>query len=217
MWNSRKTVLALLLILVLVFAVSCPASAQVTRSGSKLTSETDTSIPFYSVVADDFIASGSVVTTVTIYGGSWPSGGFFPSTFEIRFYSDLSCLPDVVVVAVYVTTAMVTTTFDRTDTDGLPIYKNVITLPTPFYAVVGQQWWCSVRAGDHLIGDQWGVDVSAPLTGCDAAFQSVLLGYPNWTPQSLVPEERDVRMEIGYETPLPVRETSWSRIRGMYR
>jgi hypothetical protein len=190
-------------------------SGQVTRSGSKLTSEvcSSSSPPFASTVADDFVWSGiSGVVTLTIFGGPFGNSNT-PASYSVGIWSDGGCVPMALLVAFSGQTP--TVVFDHWDLDGHQIFEYTFTLNAGL--VQGNLYWISVQADDHPIPDQWGVEMSPLVTGCSAMFESSHFGFPFWTDASLVPVPQDVHMEVTDGGPVPTHPSTWGSIKALYR
>jgi hypothetical protein len=189
------------------------SGAQTTRSGNKLSSEVINNV-VHTEVASDFVSPiGPPVNMVTVYGGPW-GGNWTPTSFNIRFYDDGGCVPVSLIYEHLGETG--SSTFDHTDPgDTFSIYK--IEIPVNFAAAAGSLFWVSVQAANHPGPEQWGIELTNVVQSCEDVFKGAYFGFPNWVPQSAVPEIRDARIEVSYGEPVAVQSTTWGRVRGLFR
>jgi hypothetical protein len=171
-------------------------------------------IDLASELANDFLFEPDL----TVLCWKW-WGGYFAfvpgdplvESFTLRVYADQDGLPGVLLIETVVSSdANEAYCYDQ---GGIPIYEYVHLIEVDFDP---GHYWLSVQARDHLFPPQWGRLAAAWVEQRPAVFKSPHFAYPDWVPaETVFGEAYDASVRLdGY---VPVMETSWGAIKGLYR
>jgi hypothetical protein len=171
-------------------------------------------------IANDFWFAGDR----QVNGARWWGGYFnnygcsdigYATNWNLRFYSDGGCVPDLV-LAEY-PSAFASETGIYCQGGFYPIFEYEVSVGV---AVEGNTlYWFGAQAADHTFPPQCGRVASAGIVGCDSVFKSAYFGYPDWTPCIDV---FGVAFDASQEFELqicgsPVQKTTWGSVKGLYR
>lgn len=168
---------------------------------SSMSSQFDSSYPFDSQLADDFVlAGGGVIESVTFWGGFFNGSPVPVPSFNIIFYEDAGGTPPG----------------GPEDPSGFGTLFNVSATSTPvgddfeytadlgagFAADPGTTYWIAIQAV-FAFPPQWGWSASNTMQGSETYFGFPLLGIPYWTPGAAVfGTPRDAAFQL-YGIPAP--------------
>jgi hypothetical protein len=176
---------------------------------------------FYSEMADDLPDDfqGGSLTGAVFYVAEWGAGWVNPQSFTFEVFNG-ACPPEMNAVASF--------TVDWGQLDPVLVYSGDWTV----YQITGY-WYNHVYIGAHTTlggfsNNNWGdsppycgLVVCDVVSGCGEGYWSAeYWGAPRWTPLSwYFGYEWDVAYcAIGFGTGVvPVNQTSWGRIRSIYR
>ncbi len=196
---------------------------------------------FETEIANDFILPQDCITHVTWWGGYYNedtpcSSGITTPGFNLKFYQDAGCMPDVSPYTwIAVTAGYFTEQSAGCQSGVFPLFKwdaNIAARVRP-----GEIFWFSAQMLAHPFPPQSGRLGAGTVTGCDSAFRSVYFGYPDWTPAiDVFGEWFDASQEftcsesascIGAPPPPPPADVqdprsrsekaSWGSIKSLYR
>jgi hypothetical protein len=177
-------------------------------------------------VANDFVFDADrVIRRVRWWGEYWENttpceAGIVPPGFYLRVYHDFDCLPDEGEhgdpYAEYFAEGPAGEAFVACREDQFPIYSYEWDVEIPISA--GVRYWMSIQMADHGFPPQWGRLTTETTTGCVSAFGGGWLEPPWWmTVTDVVGFPVDFSQEFECDTPVAVQQSSWGRIRALYR
>ena len=183
-------------------------------------SEVIGSAALWSEIANDFILEvDATIMKVTWWGTYWNyAGGDYPtgSGFNLRYYNDAGCLPDVTPFMEYFLPGddCCETLAEGGNMIDQYIYEycHEMTLPAGLY-------WFSAQMADHPFPPQWGRLGADMVQVCDTAFRSPYFGYPDWVPASDVFGDLFDASQMFEDVcnPTATEDASWGAIKGLYR
>ena len=176
-------------------------------NGASLTSsQSDVCYPFESMMADDFMGDGGVMTGGGWWGGFWGGSPVTVESFNIRIYADAGGMP----ADPYAPPLFEENTTEYNETVGDP-YGYCANFAGSFEKVQGVTYWLVVQSV-FCFPPQWGW-ATGDGNGALAWQHFPLLGYDPW-------------IQTAYETAwllyndgggTPTEEASWSEIKSLYR
>jgi hypothetical protein len=157
--------------------------------------------------------AGRVVRTIW-WGGytDWDAGWPHIVTFDVRFYTDVECFPDVL-IAEYI--AATPDTFSMGNcTDGLPCYRYELEVDVP---VASERFWFSVMVAQG-VGDRyppkWGRLGDEMDDGCPTVWR---FGADDPWDVPQIPPDSDASQEFWIEPVTPVEGSTWGAIKEIFR
>ncbi len=166
-----------------------------------------------SEVADDLVIEADGEITHARWWGSFycdppPYGGVVES-LNLRLYLDRDCLPDSLVLEVFVP---INCNETLVQTGNFRIYEYDTSISFPVTA--GQRYWFSAQAGNHRFPPRYGRLSTESLIGCQAAFRSAFFGYSEWVPIARVRTRRQAPRAIRRRRRSPAPGTRAGPLRG---
>jgi hypothetical protein len=174
-----------------------------------------------SEIANDFILDFSATVQKVTWWGTywngdpsidWPTG----SGFNLRFYMDAGCLPDVNPFVEYLLPGDTCCEDYAPGGDGVGDYIYELCVDVPLEPGL---FWFSAQMADHPFPPQWG-RLGADITQiCDSAFRSAYFAYPEWVPApDVFGALYDASQMFEDECiPTATENASWGAIKGLYR
>jgi len=141
--------------------------------------------------------------------------GMTPSGFHLYFFRGDDCLPvGLPEVEIYVPGSVGETFVECAG--GYPLYEYEVEVNVPIPGNV--RYWFAAEMGDHQIPPQWGRLGSDTESGCMSAWGSFAGSEWAWVPaEDMGQYTYDVSQEFECESAVPVRETTWGRVKTLYR
>lgn len=173
-----------------------------------------------SEIANDFLLeSDATIRKITWWGAYWnftdpdqyPTG----SGFNLRFYHNADCVPDVAPFIEYLLPGNDCAEALAEGGDQLcdHVYEYCPELP-----LAPGHYWFSVQMADHEFPPQWGrqgADIP-PIQLCDSVFRSVYFSYPDWHVDPFIWYDASQMFEDECEA-TAIEKTSWGAVKNLYR
>lgn len=191
--------------------------------GWALASQFASDYPFHALMADDFLCcDGRPLVAVEWWGAYWnPGAPPYAADFVIRFYENDagSRFPRPGALLYQQECGAYS---EELLPDQSWWYRYYCELPVPFAQEQGQTYWLSIQAlYPWYEGGQWGWGECVPgdYWGAEAVQIFDVMGVPDWEPISSQDpyEHRECAFVLYKDVINPVRPSSWSMIKGMYR
>lgn len=177
-----------------------------------------------SEVANDFVSNGEGGLQIARWWGGYWNGESQNFRMNLRFYgSRRPSAPDndrgnsvsgVLCYPVAVLQEWLNLDCNQTPVGSVFVYERSLWFDIQY----GVRYWFSAQAVDHEYPPQWGRLGTSYLLECDTMFRSAFFAYPDWTPAQDVFGgfyEASQEFECGGTT--PESETTWGRVRAIYR
>lgn len=170
-------------------------------------------------IANDFLLeTDATIMKVTWWGAYWNSYEGVPTGagFNLRFYMDAGCLPDVNAFEEYMLPG--DDCCERLADGGDMITTYVYEHSMRADLVAGLHWFAAQMA-NHSFPPQWGRLGADRVQNCDSAFRSEYFAYPTWVPAAQVfGEVYDAsQMFEDEDNPTATVLTSWGAVKELYR
>jgi hypothetical protein len=172
-------------------------------------------------IANDFILEvDATVRKVTWWGTYWNGYEGIPTGagFNMRFYYDAGCLPEVSPYLEYLLPEddCCETLAWGGDQYAQYVYEGPFDIAQPLPAGL---YWFSVQMADHSFPPQWG-RLGADMTQiCDSAFRSEYFAYPEWVPAPDVFGDLYDASQMFEDEYLPTatEDASWGAVKALFR
>ena len=193
------------------------------RSGTKLASDSLSGGSSYAEVAGSFInATAGTLNGISVTGGPFGSTSPGVDYWSLTIWDNNG--PCTVGSGLFYHTYLAPTSQVSAGTDpvdGFPLFTYTFDLTvnpnSGFNFAANHLYWCTVVLATTTSSPDWGVKlVSSPAPPCAAQFRSVSWGYPSWVPESTVLDIKGVDMQFEL-APVATQETTWGRVRSLYR
>jgi hypothetical protein len=140
--------------------------------------------------------------------------------FNLRFYDSAQCLPDPPYyghpIAEFIVVGNAGETSVGCQQDLYPLFR--YEAEVNFSAAGGMGYWFGAQLAANEGPSVWGRLAASTITGCESAFGVNQLQYWDWMPLSDVfGFALDASQEFECDAPVAVQQSSWGRIRALYR
>jgi hypothetical protein len=195
-------------------------------NGLLLTSEQILAFGFECEVANDFTLDGSRTITMARWWGGYYNNtvpceaGITPPGFYLSFYENADCLPlqfpHYNPYAEFFISGSAGEVSVGCQQGTFPLFRYEADVSVPVTG--GVTYWFGVQMADHSFPPQWGRLGAAAVTGCESAMWIHTLDWPEWDPVTwILGFPADFSQEFECESIVPVRGSTWGRIKGLYR
>jgi hypothetical protein len=186
------------------------------------TSEQILALGLESEIANDFVSTSSLITHVTFWGGAYNTNipcqaGVPVPGLNLRFYEDADCVPGTMIAALYLVPSQYTEESAGCQSGWAPLYKWGADVSVN--VVPAARYWFSGQISDHAFPPQFGRLCAFVWTDCLSMIKSAYFGYPDWTlcSDGVSGVWFEGSQEFECEAVVPVKGSSWGRIKALYR
>ncbi len=177
-------------------------------------------------VANDFaFEADRTIGRVRWWGGYYQTpvpceAGLVATGFNLRFYDSANCLPDPPYYGYPIAEFIIVGNAGETSVgcqQGLyPLFR--YEADVNLSVVGGEVYWFGAQLAANEGPSLWGRLAASTVTGCESAFGVNQLQYWDWMHLSdVLGFALDVSQEFECDAPVAVQQSSWGRIRALYR
>lgn len=191
-----------------------PRWQQAPDFGNALSSQDDVCYPFFSEVADDFIATGEDILSFGWWGTGWCGGYLSPDGFQIRIYAVDGARKPTDLVHEVLVTDFVETMYRSRSFEWVGYCAD---LPEPVPTIEHTSYAVSIVAYS-CHPPQWGLWSTEEGNGTMAWFRSEFFGYDDWTPaDDVVLYPWEVAFVVNVEgAAVPTDGVTWAAMKAMF-